>query len=107
MNRFLYPEQQLRRRALSWALRLKVNPTDVRIEDLKDRWGCCTRSGEVILALDLTQMDDRFCDYVIVHELLHLRLRRHNKTFKTWLTAYVPDWRTLDAEVRERDRSLE
>jgi hypothetical protein len=41
-------------------------------------------------------------DYVIVHELLHLRLPQHNKLFKALMTTYVPDWRKLEASVRER-----
>lgn len=69
MRPFLYPQQELQRRALSWALRLKVNPTVVRIEAMKDRWGFCTSAGEVTLAEDLVEMDGSFQDYVIVHEL--------------------------------------
>jgi len=92
----LYPEQELKRRAMSWALRLKVNPVALRFEDLKDRWGYCSPAGEVTLALDLVDKDGRFQDYVIVHELLHLRIRSHGKRFRALLSAYVPDWRDLE-----------
>jgi predicted metal-dependent hydrolase len=92
----LYPEQELKRRAMSWALRLKVNPGALRFEELRDRWGYCSPAGEVTLALDLVDKDDRFQDYVIVHELLHLRVGSHGKRFRALLSAYVPDWRDLD-----------
>lgn len=101
MKPYRYPQQELQRRALTWALRLKVNPTAVRIEAMADKWGCCTSTGEVTLAEELVEMDERFQDYVIVHELLHLRLPRHNRRFKALMGAYVPDWRALDARVRE------
>ncbi len=80
------------------ALRLKVNPGALHFEDLKDRWGYCSPAGEVTFALDLVDKDERFQDYVIVYELLHLRVRSHGKRFKALLSAYVPDWRDLEPD---------
>lgn len=101
MTPYLFPQQELQRRALSWARRLKVNPTTVRIEAMKDKWGSCTSSGEITLAEDLVEMDERFQDYVIVHEMLHLRLPTHNRRFRALMAAHIPEWRSLDARVRE------
>jgi predicted metal-dependent hydrolase len=101
MKRYLYPDQELKRKTLAWALRLKVNPSEVRIESLKDKWGACSSAGQITLAEDLIGMDERFQDYVIVHELLHLRLPTHNRRFKALLSAYIPEWRVLDARVTE------
>ena len=84
---------------MSWALRLRVNPAALRFEDLKDRWGYCSPAGEVTLALDLVGKDERFQDYVIVHELLHIRVRSHGKRFTALLSAYIPDWRDLEAAM--------
>lgn len=107
MKPYLYPQQELQRRALSWALRLKVSPSEMRIEAIKDKWGCCTSAGEVTLAEDLVAMDERFQDYVIVHELLHLRVPTHNRRFKALMAAYIPEWRALDARVRETRSPLD
>lgn len=99
MKAFVYPEQELRRRAMSWALQLKVNPRAVRFEALKDSWGRCSAAGEITLALDLVDQHGRFQDYVIVHELLHIRIRSHGKRFRALLSAYVPDWQGLEAQM--------
>lgn len=99
---FLSQDERLRRRAVAWAVRLKVNPRIVRVEHMRGKWGSCSAAGDVTLADDLTSMDERFQDYVIVHELLHLRLPTHSKRFKALMTAYVPEWRRLEAEVRDR-----
>lgn len=107
MKAFLYPEQQLKRRAQSWAVQLKVNPASLRFEHLRDKWGSCSQSGEVTLALDLVDMDERFQDYVIVHELLHIRVRSHGKRFRALLSAHIPDWRALESAVRESDRTVD
>lgn len=96
----LYPEEQLRRRAMGWAVKLKVNPEQVQIERLQGKWGSCAPEGIVTLADDLAREAEAFQDYVIVHELLHLRYRGHGKQFKALMTALVPDWRDLEKQSR-------
>lgn len=96
----LYPEQQLRRRAMSWAVRLKVNPDKVVIERLPGKWGSCAPDGVVTLADDLAEEEEDFQDFVIVHELLHLRYRDHGKLFKAVMTAMVPNWREIEHASR-------
>lgn len=93
MKSSLYPVQDLRRRALAWAVRLKVNPRVVRIQAMRRKWGSCSSAGTVTLAYDLVDQDERFQDYVVVHELLHLRYSTHGRMFKALLTAHVPKWR--------------
>jgi predicted metal-dependent hydrolase len=51
---------------------------------------CCT------LAADLLRCKESFQDFVIVHELLHLRVPNHGRLFKALLTAHIPNWQTLD-----------
>jgi predicted metal-dependent hydrolase len=96
----LYPEQQLRRRAMGWAVKLKVSPEQVQIKRLSDKWGSCAPDGVVSFAEDLAIEAEDFQDYVVVHELLHLRYRDHGKQFKAVMTALVPNWRDLERESR-------
>lgn len=96
MNLILYPEQELKRRAMRWAIRLRVKPEALRFDTLTDKWGYCSASREVVLSLDLLNQDARFQDYVIVHELLHLRIRSHGKRFNAVISAHFPDWRNLE-----------
>lgn len=91
-----YPAQDLRRRALAWALKLKVNPRVVRVQEMRRKWGSCSSAGTVTLATDLLDQDKPFQDYVIVHELLHLRYATHGKMFKALMSAHVPGWRTIE-----------
>lgn len=60
------------------------------------KWGSCSTAGNVTLAADLAEQPTGFQDFVIVHELLHLRVPNHGKLFKALMTAYVPDWREHD-----------
>ena len=94
----LYPEQQLRRRAMGWALKLKVNPEQVQVKHSPGKWGSCSPDGIVTLADDLACEAEDFQDYVIVHELLHLRYRGHGKRFQAMMSALVPNWRELERQ---------
>ncbi|MFE8912975.1 M48 family metallopeptidase [Streptomyces globisporus] len=96
----LYPEQQLRRRAMGWAVKLKLRPQRVLVERLPGKWGSCAPDGVVTFAEDLANEGKDFQDYVIVHELLHLRYRDHGKQFKAMMTAVVPNWRELEQASR-------
>ena len=96
----LYPEELLKRRVAAWALRLKVNPQQVVIEDMPKKWGSCTPEGVVTFADELAETDEGFQDYVIVHELLHLRYRTHGRRFQAMMSALVPGWRELELQSR-------
>ena len=50
------------------------------------KWGSCSSDGVVRFAEDLAQMKSDFQDYVIVHELLHLRYSDHGRRFKAMMT---------------------
>ena len=100
-----YPAQDLRRRALAWAVKLKVNPRVVRIQEMRRKWGSCSSAGTVTLASDLIYRDEQFQNYVIVHELLHLRYSTHGRLFKALMSAHVPDWQGFEA-VRQTGKTI-
>ena len=86
----------LRQRADSWASRLKVAPRLVRVQRMTRKWGSCSTRGTITLAADLIEQDRHFQDFVVAHELLHLRVPNHGRLFKALMTAHVPDWRSFD-----------
>ena len=92
------PRERLRQRAGYWARRLKVEPRIVRVGRMTRKWGSCSTLGTVTLAADLADRDPGFQDFVIVHELLHLRLSNHGKLFKATMTAHIPDWKRYEIE---------
>lgn len=102
MKSSLFPAQELKRRTLGWAKRLRVNPKIIRVQEMRRKWGSCSSAGTVTLASDLAVQDQRFQDYVIVHELLHLRLSTHGRVFKALMSAHVPGWQAMEKR-RMRD----
>src|SRR3989338_9995737 len=98
MKSSLYPIQDLRRRTLGWAVKLRVNPKIVRIQEMRRKWGSCSSAGTLTLASDLVDQHVSFQDFVIAHELLHLRVPNHGRLFKALMSVHIPGWRTLDSE---------
>jgi len=76
-----------------WAARIRVKPRQVRIQRMRRKWASCSGRGTVSFnAQVLTQPAD-FREYVIVHELLHLKIPNHGKLFKSLLRACLPNWK--------------
>lgn len=89
-------QEQLRRRAMAWAVRLCVKPKNVRVQPMSRKWGSCSTGGTITLATDLANQEPVFQDFVIVYELLHLRLPNHGRaSLNAMLSAYVPGWRSF------------
>ncbi len=94
----------LRKRVDYWARRLCLQPRAVRIRPMVRKWGSCSTAGTVTLAEDLAAHPVNFQDVVIVHELLHLRVRNHGKLFRALMCAHVPQWRRLSPDdLTKRD----
>ena len=101
MKSSLYPAQELRRQAQTWAVKLRVNPRVIRVQEMRRKWGSCSSKGTVTLASDLVRREKAFQDFVIVHELLHLRVETHGRLFKALMSAHVPRWREMETRQRE------
>ena len=74
----------------AWAKKLKVNPRQVRVQQMRRKWGSCSTLGYVSFANDLLKKRSDVQEYVIVHELLHLRIPNHSSLFKLTLLAHFP-----------------
>jgi predicted metal-dependent hydrolase len=78
-----------------WASRIRVEPRQVRLQAMRRKWASCSTAGTVSFSLDLLTQPSAFREYVIVHELLHLKVPNHGKLFKSLLRAYLPDYESI------------
>ncbi|HAN09113.1 MAG TPA: hypothetical protein DCP90_00685 [Clostridiales bacterium] len=75
------------------AQRLGLKPELVRIKQLKRTWGICTNKGIISLNWKLIMTPVDVMDYVIIHELCHLKHPNHSKDFWNLVEVYMPDYK--------------
>jgi hypothetical protein len=62
---------------------------------MDNKWSSCSSRGNISLSSELMGLPKEAAEYVIVHELLHLIVPNHGKTFRVLLSAYLPNWEEL------------
>ncbi len=78
-----------------WQKELKVDVKCIQIREMKNKWGSCSTKGVLTINKELLKYPLEYAEYVIVHELLHLIVPNHGRTFKTLLYVYLPNWEEL------------
>jgi hypothetical protein len=84
----------------AWALRIGVQPGRVRLRAMTSRWGSCSSKGNVSLNRSLCFLPPRLAEYVVCHELVHLRVFNHSRAFKDTMSQYMPDWKARELELK-------
>lgn len=84
------PAPRFKERVQAWAEKLRVEPRQIRLQEMPRKWASCSTRGWVTFSTDLLREPHDFQDYVIVHELMHLRgVRNHGKLFKSLVRAHL------------------
>lgn len=71
------------------------------IKKMKTRWGTCNiPASRIWLNLELMKKPIECVEYVLVHEMVHLLERYHNKNFRNHMDRFMPQWRVQDALLK-------
>jgi len=76
------------------------------IRGQRTRWGSCSGNGNISLNWKLVMFPPHIIDYVIIHELAHLKVMGHSKAFWAIVEAHCPDWRDHRNWLREHEGYL-
>lgn len=83
-----------------WTAAMGEAPVHWDIRRMKSRWGSCTaRSRALRFNLHLARVPERCIEYVVVHELAHLKVPNHSAAFWNRVGSFLPDWKERRREL--------
>ena len=84
-----------------WAPVIGVKPGKLAYRNMVSRWGSCNvKTGRICINVQLAAQPPECLEYVVVHELCHLREANHGPRFHALLDEYLPDWREAERELK-------
>ncbi|MFA7651568.1 MAG: SprT family zinc-dependent metalloprotease [Synergistaceae bacterium] len=86
-----------------WTKKIKVNPTSVNIKTVKSIWGSCSAKRSLTFSTRLALVPPELLEYVIAHELCHMRHMDHSAAFWKELTVYISDCRERRKCLRDSE----
>ena len=73
-----------------------------QIRKMKTRWGSCNvKTRKIWFNLHLAKTNTRCLEYIILHELLHIKIANHGAKFKEHMDYYMPSWRGIQKELKQ------
>jgi predicted metal-dependent hydrolase len=97
---------ELPRRVRELAIRHQSPLRRVSIRNQRSRWGSCSRHGTISLNWRLVQLPDEVRDYIILHELMHLREMNHSRRFWAEVESVCPAYETHEHWLKTHGPSL-
>ncbi|POB10650.1 M48 family metallopeptidase [Sulfobacillus sp. hq2] len=85
-------QQLIPERLTRWARYMGVRPSSLKIHAYKSRWGYCRGDGQIAINWQVIQAPADAVDYVLVHELSHLKYPHHRKEFWDMVALSFPDY---------------
>lgn len=99
--------ERLRARVVYYAPKVGVEPTDVDVRELGNRWAACSPSGKLAFHWRCMMAPQTIIDYIVVHELCHFHHRDHTTAFWNEVDKVMPDFRERKDWLRKNGAWLD
>ncbi len=98
--------QLLEERVHYWEERIGKHCTGISVRDNRSRWGSCTSTGRLSFTWKIIMAPPEVVDYLVVHELCHLRHLDHSQEFWDCVALQIPDWKKHRQWLRKEGVAL-
>ena len=89
-----------------WEEIMGVTVNDWGVKLMKTKWGTCNvKDKRIWINLELAKKNPRCLEYIIVHEMVHLLERHHNKKYKAYMDKFLPNWKSIKNELNSFQKS--
>ena len=99
-------KRDLSGKVLEYAKQMNVSPGNIKINGAKTRWGSCSAKKSLNFSWRLIMADDDVIDYVVIHELAHLREMNHSTRFWAVVEGALPDYQKRRAKLKTLQQKL-
>ncbi len=89
-----------------YAARLGVQPARVAFRDMRRKWGSCSALGTITLNTRLCWLEAPLAEYIVAHELAHLRELNHSKAFWAVVASVMPDYKARIHALKAAERAM-
>lgn len=95
-----YAKTYLINRTQYWIKKIEIPAKSITVKTFKARWGCCDKFGNITLNWRLLAFPIDTIDYVIIHELCHIKEFSHSKVFWQWVSQFCPSYKNHIARLK-------
>lgn len=86
-------------RAEFWKDKMGLEFKSLRFHCARRRWGSCSSNGVITLNPYMMKLSQEMIDYIVVHELAHLKHMNHSKAFYSLVQAYIPEYKRIQNDI--------
>lgn len=85
-----------------WTHKTKLYPNKIGYRFAKTRWGSCSGENNISINYKLLQFDMQCIEYVVLHELCHIKEKNHSKKFWNLVSFYMDDYKKVESRMRSK-----
>ncbi|TWR30469.1 M48 family metallopeptidase [Mucilaginibacter pallidiroseus] len=86
-------------RIKKWSKTTGLPYNELKFLKLTKRWGSCTDTNNIIINIDTVKLPFSLIDYVLVHELVHTKIKNHSKEYWAEVSKHIGNWKELDEKI--------
>jgi len=100
-------KEKITERVIRYSDRFQLLPEGIKITSARSRWGSCSRDNRLSFSWRIIMASLTIIDYVLIHELVHIREKNHSSKFWNYLESVLPDYRNRRRWLRENGHLLQ
>lgn len=93
-------EQEVESALEKWRKITRLAPEEYKIKKLKRAWGNCSSTKKITINSDLMMYSRKAIEYVVLHEICHLKYMNHSKDFWAMVEKYMPEYKEVEKELK-------